>query len=104
MVRAGKIARARQRRPPALAQDEEDCAMHDDSPDQAAAQRRIARLVFGGMALVAILAGLAIWRFPDALGLDEDMGKMVATLFGIVGIVDLIIVTFVWDRLFASRS
>jgi hypothetical protein len=56
------------------------------------------------MALVAILAGLAIWRFPDALGLDEDTRKMVAPLFGIVGIVDLIIVTFVWDRLFASRS
>lgn len=42
--------------------------MHDDSRDQAAAQRRIARLAFGGMALVAMLAGLAIWQFADALG------------------------------------
>lgn len=78
--------------------------MHDASRDQAAAQRRIARLAFGGMALVAMLTGLAIWQFADALGLDEYAAKLVATLFVIVGIGDLLIVTFFWGRLFIRRS
>lgn len=78
--------------------------MHDDSRDQPPAQRRVVRLAFSGMALAAILAGIAIWQFADALGLDEYVAKLVAMLFVIVGISDVLLVTFFWDRLFTRRS
>ena len=73
--------------------------MHDDSRDQAANASRIARLAFGGMALFAILAGLVLWQFSDAIGLAEDTARLIAAVFVIAGIGDVLVVFF-WDRLF----
>ena len=76
--------------------------MHDDNRTQTAAQSRIARLAFGGMALLAMLAGLVIWQFSGALGLQEDTARLIAMVFIIVGIGDVLVVYF-WDRLFGQR-
>lgn len=77
--------------------------MHDDSRDHAANQSRIARLAFGAMALFAVLAGLVLWQFSGALGLDEDTARLIAGVFIIAGIGDVLVVYF-WDRLFKSKG
>ncbi len=77
--------------------------MHDDNRDAAAQQRRLARIVFGFMALLAIVAGLVLWQFSAAIGLDEDTAKLIAVAFIITGIGDVAIVYF-WDRLFKARG
>ena len=77
--------------------------MHNDSRDQAASQSHIARLAFGAMALFAILAGLVIWQFSDALGLEEYSARLIAIVFIIAGIGDVLVVYF-WDRLFKNKG
>jgi hypothetical protein len=77
--------------------------MHDDGRSQTAAQRRIIRLAFGGMALISILAGLVIWNFAAAFGLENDTARLIAVAFIVVGIGDYLILHF-WDRLFKDRA
>lgn len=76
--------------------------MQDDNGRRAAAQRRIVRLAFGGMALLSIVAGIVLWNFAAALGLDDDTARLIATVFILVGIGDYLILHF-WDRLFKDR-
>lgn len=77
--------------------------MHDDSRDQAAKQSRIARFAFGVMALFAVLAGLVLWQFSAAIGLEEDTARLIATVFVIAGVGDVLVVFF-WDRLFKNKG
>ena len=77
--------------------------MNDDNHRQTAARRRIVRLAFGGMALFSIVAGLILWNFAAALGLDEDTSRLIATVFIVVGIGDYLVLHF-WDRLFKDPS
>jgi uncharacterized membrane protein len=82
---------------------DEDHTMHDDNRDQAARQSRIARFAFGAMALFAILAGLVLWQFSAAIGLQEDTARLIATVFVIAGVGDVLIVYF-WDHLFNKKG
>jgi hypothetical protein len=77
--------------------------MQDDNGRRTAAQRRIVRLAFGGMALLSIVAGIVLWNFAAALGLDDDTARLIATVFILVGIGDYLILHF-WDRLFKDRT
>ena len=77
--------------------------MHDDQRDQKTDNQRIIRLAFGAMALFAVFAGLAIWMFADALGMDEDTAQLIATVFVIAGVGDALVLHF-WDRLFKEKS
>lgn len=77
--------------------------MHDDNRDQAARQSRIARFAFGAMAHFAILAGLVLWQFSTAIGLQEDTARLIATVFVIAGVGDVLIVYF-WDHLFKKNG
>lgn len=77
--------------------------MHDDNRDRTTTNQRIIRIAFGAMALLSILAGLVLWNFADAIGLEEDTARLVATAFVIAGIGDALVLHF-WDRLFKPRQ
>jgi hypothetical protein len=77
--------------------------MHDDNRNRTSANQRLIRLAFGAMALFSVLAGLAIWMFADAIGIEEDTAQLIATVFVIAGIGDALVLHF-WDRLFKSRG
>ena len=55
------------------------------------------------MALLSIVAGIVLWNFAAALGLDDDTARLIATVFILVGIGDYLILHF-WDRLFKDRT
>lgn len=77
--------------------------MHDDQRDPKTANQRIIRLAFGAMALFSVLAGLAIWMYADAIGIEADTAQLIATVFVIAGVGDALVLHF-WDRLFKDKS
>jgi hypothetical protein len=77
--------------------------MQDDDRRQPGSNQRIVRLAFGAMALFSVLAGLVIWMYADAIGIEEETAQLIATIFVIVGIGDALVLHF-WDRLFKDRS
>ncbi len=77
--------------------------MPDDNQASAAAKQRIVRLAFGAMALFSVAAGFFIWKFADAIGIEEDTAQLIATVFVIAGIGDALVLHF-WDRLFKTRA
>ena len=77
--------------------------MSDQRTPKLDMNRRIARLAFGSMALFAVLAGLALWQFSDVIGLERDTAKLIATVFVIAGIGDVVVLYF-WDRLFKDKG
>lgn len=65
--------------------------------------RRIVRLAFGAMALFSVLAGLGIWMYAGAIGIEEDTAQLIATVFVIAGIGDALVLHY-WDRLFKDKT
>jgi hypothetical protein len=63
---------------------------------------RTARLLFAGMALVSLSAGLALYALAEWLGLDDDTARYLATAFLIAAVADALVLYF-WDRVFTSR-
>lgn len=59
---------------------------------------RLAKLAFGVMALLSLLAGAVIFYFADQLGFDEQTARIVALTFLIAGFADYLILHF-WDKL-----
>lgn len=64
-------------------------------------RHRIAKLAFGGAAIVSVLVGLLIYMFAEDVGLDTDMAQWVALVFLAVGAADYLVLLF-WDRIFPS--
>lgn len=62
------------------------------------ARGRLAKLAFGVMALLSLLAGAVIFYFADQLGFDEQTARIVALTFLIAGFADYLILHF-WDKL-----
>ena len=67
------------------------------------ANMRVARIVFGLGALAFISMGLAIYVFADRLGFDRDTAQLLAIVFTVVGIVDVIVLSL-WSKLFKPRA
>ena len=65
------------------------------------ARNRVVKIVFGVMALVCLLAGLAIYLFAEQFGISEETAQIVAIAFLAAGVGDYFVLKF-WDR-FASR-
>jgi hypothetical protein len=63
---------------------------------------RTARLLFAGMALVSLSAGLAFYALAERLGLDDHTARYLATAFLVAAVADALILYF-WDRVFTSR-
>ncbi|MGI9384515.1 MAG: hypothetical protein ACR2PO_15295 [Methyloligellaceae bacterium] len=62
---------------------------------------RIAKLAFGGTAIISVLIGLLIYVFAEHVGLEPDMAQWVALVFLGVGVADYLLLWF-WDRIFRS--
>jgi hypothetical protein len=73
--------------------------MTTTEPAAASANERLAKAVFGVLALAFVLAGLGIYLLQGRLGIDEDTARLVATAFLVVGIGDTLLL-YLWDRLF----
>lgn len=63
---------------------------------------RIVRLMFVGMALASLAAGLALYTLAERLGLDDDTARYLATAFFAAAVVDALILYF-WDRIFTQK-
>ena len=72
-----------------------------DPSEGARRRNRIAKAAFAAGALVSVLAGLVLYLFADAFGLDHDTAELVAIAFLGVGAVDALLLGF-WDRLFRA--
>jgi len=77
--------------------------MNTTEPAATAANERLAKAVFAGLALVSVLAGLGIYLLQERLGIDEDTARLVATAFLVVGMGDTLLL-YLWDRLFKRGS
>jgi flagellar biosynthesis protein FliQ len=64
---------------------------------------RSTKAVFAAMALVAVLAGLAVYLLHARLGIGEDTAQFVSTAFLLAGMGDTLLLYF-WDRIFRRRS
>jgi hypothetical protein len=63
---------------------------------------RIARLMFAGMALASLAAGLALYTLAERLGLDDDTARYLATAFLATAVADALVLYF-WDRIFTQK-
>lgn len=72
-----------------------------DNVDRARAARLV-RIVCGGVALIAVLAGLSAHTFREALGLGPDAAFGVAGGLGLMGVL-YGSVLFWWDRIELCR-
>lgn len=64
-----------------------------------AAGLRVVKALFAAAALGSLLAGLAIYIFAGALGLEQDTAELIALVFLAAGVTDYLVLRF-WDRLF----
>ena len=71
----------------------------DPEPSRGA---RAVRILFTGLALVSLLAGLALYAFAERLGLDDQTARYLATAFLVAAVADALILYF-WDRLFTRK-
>jgi hypothetical protein len=74
--------------------------MDNKSNDGRPPNERFTKAVFGVMALGSVVAGLLLYLFHDAIGIDADTARIIATAFLIVGIADTVLL---WDRIFKRR-
>ena len=71
----------------------------DPEPSRGA---RAVRILFAGLALVSLSAGLAVYALAERLGLDDQTARYLATAFLVAAVADALILYF-WDRLFVPR-
>ncbi|MFM9848181.1 MAG: hypothetical protein ACKVP3_13590 [Hyphomicrobiaceae bacterium] len=63
---------------------------------------RLVRLMFAGMALASLAAGLTLYILAERLGLDDDTARYLATAFLAAAVADALILHF-WDRIFTQK-
>ncbi|MCB1548427.1 MAG: hypothetical protein KDJ41_11440 [Hyphomicrobiaceae bacterium] len=64
---------------------------------------KAARLLFGAMALLLVLSGLAIYLVSDHLGIPTQTAKWLAAIMLVVGLADYVLL-LLWDRIFTRTG
>ena len=65
---------------------------------QSVTRTRMIKIVFGVMAFVCLVTGLAVYLLAEQLGFSEETAQVVAIAFLAAGVGDYLILKF-WDRL-----
>ena len=77
--------------------------MPPNNSDPKPAGERVVRSVFATMALLSVVGGLAIYLLQERLGIPSDTAGLVASVFLLAGIADMLVLYF-WTRIFRQRT